>query len=251
VVVNIPAFELFAFDSAGGTGAPSLTMKVVVGKALDTRTPMLLEPMRYVEFRPYWNVPRSILTAEIVPLLRRNTAYLRTHRMELVDGTGRSLGDLVTSEVIQRLMRGTLRVRQRPGPSNALGLVKFAFPNAADVYMHGTPETDLFSQARRDFSHGCIRLENPAALAIWVLRDRKEWTADRITAAMDGAETLRVPLTRPMPVAVFYTTVVAMPDGTARFYPDIYGRDEALDELLRGPPAVETGIAAAQGPSTR
>ncbi|HEY8259325.1 MAG TPA: L,D-transpeptidase family protein [Gemmatimonadales bacterium] len=245
VVVNIPAFELFAFDSAGGSGTPALTMKVVVGKALDTRTPMLLEPMRYVEFRPFWNVPRSILTAEVIPVLRRNAGYLRTHGMELVDKRGRPLGDRVTPDVIRRLAEGQLRVRQRPGRSNALGLVKFVFPNAADVYMHDTPETDLFSQARRDFSHGCIRLENPAALAAWVLRGRTEWTPDRIAAAMTGTETIRVPLTRPMPVAVFYTTVVAMPDGTARFYPDIYGRDQTLDELLGSPLTAGTGIADA------
>ena len=151
VVVNIPAFELFAFDSVGGAGAPSLTMKVVVGKALDRKTPMLFERMRYVEFRPYWNVPRSILLGEMLPLLRGHPEYLRNHHMEVVNGDGRALGDAVSPDILQRLSKGELRVRQLPGPSNALGLIKFAFPNAAGVYMHGTPETDLFSQARRDF----------------------------------------------------------------------------------------------------
>lgn len=233
VVVNIPAFELFAFDSAGGAGAPSLTMKVVVGKALDTRTPMLFERMRYVEFRPYWNVPRSILLAEMLPQLRRHPEYLRRHRMEVVAGDGGTLGDSVSPEVLRRLTKGELRVRQRPGPSNALGLIKFAFPNAAAVSMHGTPETELFSEARRDFSHGCIRVEDPAALAAWVLRFQGGWPLERIAAAMEGTATLRVPLARPLDVAVYYTTVVATPEGDARFYPDIYRRDAALSEQLR------------------
>ncbi|MGH7499470.1 MAG: L,D-transpeptidase family protein [Gemmatimonadales bacterium] len=234
LVVNIPAFELFAFDSAGGTGAPSLAMKVVVGKAVDTRTPMLFEQMRYVEFRPFWNVPRGILRAEILPRLRRDPSYLRAHRMELFKPGVGPAGDRVDADVIRRLAADSLRVRQRPGPSNSLGLIKFAFPNAADVYMHGTPETELFAQSRRDFSHGCIRLEDPAALGAWVLRDQPGWTPDSIGAAMSGPSTYRVALRRPLAVAVFYTTAVAMPDGTARFYPDIYGLDRELTEALAG-----------------
>jgi murein L,D-transpeptidase YcbB/YkuD len=236
LVVNIPAFELFAFDSAGGTGMPALGMRVVVGKALDTRTPMLLEQMRYVEFRPYWNVPRSILTAEMLPLLRRNPGYLRAHDMEIVGPGDRVLGSSVNADVLRRLAQGELRVRQRPGPSNALGLVKFVFPNAAGIYLHGTPQTELFAQERRDFSHGCIRVKDPLGLAAWVLRDRPEWDRDHIAEAMEGVSTRRVVLLRPLPVAIFYVTAVAAPDGTARFYPDVYGLDRALDESLRGVP---------------
>jgi murein L,D-transpeptidase YcbB/YkuD len=236
VVVNIPAFQLFAFDSAGGPGRPALVMRVVVGKALDTRTPMLFEQMRYVEFRPYWNVPRSILVGEILPVLRRNPGYLRGNEMEVVAGGSRVLGDRVTPEILRRLAAGELRVRQRPGPGNSLGLAKFVFPNAASVYMHGTPAAQLFEQPRRDFSHGCIRLEDPVALAVWVLRDQPAWTEDRIQAAMQGRATTRALLTRPVPVAVFYTTAVALPDGRARFYPDVYGLDRKLDEALRAPP---------------
>lgn len=232
LVVNIPAFELFAFDSTGGTGAPSLMMKVVLGKALDTRTPMLFEQMRYVEFRPYWNVPRSILMAEILPTLRRDPSYLRAHEMEFYGPGAGPAGDHVNASVIRRLAADSLWVRQRPGPSNSLGLIKFAFPNAAAVYMHGTPETVLFARSRRDFSHGCIRLEDPAALGAWVLRDQAGMTRDSIAAAMNGDSTYRVTLTRPLAVAVFYTTAVAMPDGTARFYPDVYGLDRELTEAL-------------------
>jgi murein L,D-transpeptidase YcbB/YkuD len=143
------------------------------------------------------------------------------------------LGDSVTPQLLRGLAAGGLRVRQRPGPRNALGLAKFVFPNAASVYMHGTPDTLLFARARRDFSHGCIRVEDPAALAAWVLRDQPAWSPAAIEAAMAGTVTTRALLTRPMPVVVFYTTAVAVPDGTIRFYPDVYGHDRQLVEALR------------------
>jgi murein L,D-transpeptidase YcbB/YkuD len=233
IVVNIPAFRLFAFDSVGGSGAPALQMKVVTGKALDTRTPLFLAELRYVEFRPYWNVPRSILLKELLPALRRNPGYLASHRMEVVDARERVLGGAVTPVVLSGLVRGNLRVRQRPGPGNALGLAKFVFPNAANVYMHGTPETELFARTRRDFSHGCIRLEHPAALASWVLQDQPAWGGAAVESAMADTRSSRALLTRPMPVVIFYTTAVAYPDGTIHFYHDVYGHDRELIESLR------------------
>jgi murein L,D-transpeptidase YcbB/YkuD len=236
LVVNIPAFHLFAFDSAGGTGIPSLHMRVVVGKALDTRTPVLVEQLRYLEFQPYWNVPRSILVGEILPQLRRRPHYLRDHGMELVGPRDRVLGDEVTSAVLRQLAGGDLRLRQRPSSRNPLGRVKFVFPNAADVYLHGTPDTTLFAWQRRDFSHGCIRLEQPAALAAWVLRDQPAWSRDSVNAAMAAKPTRRALLTRPMPVILFYTTAVAEPGRGVAFYDDIYGHDRRLDEALRAGP---------------
>jgi murein L,D-transpeptidase YcbB/YkuD len=236
VVVNIPAFRLFAFDSAGGTGIPSLHMRVIVGKALDTRTPVLVEQLRYLEFQPYWNVPRSILIGEILPQLRRRPRYLREHGMELVGPRDRVLGDAVTPAVLSQLAGGDLRLRQRPSSRNPLGRVKFVFPNAADVYLHGTPDTTLFSRQRRDFSHGCIRVERPAALAAWVLRDQPAWTRDSVDAAMAAKPTRRALLTHPMPVILFYTTAVAEPGRGVAFYDDIYGHDRRLDEALRAGP---------------
>ena len=236
VVVNIPAFQLFAFDSAGGTGVPALAMRVIVGKALDTRTPLLSEQLRYVEFRPYWNVPRSIALKEIVPLLQHDPTYLSMNDMELVGPGDSIIGSAVTSEILQRLGRGELRIRQRPGARNPLGSTKFVFPNSAAIYLHGTPRTDLFALTRRDFSHGCIRLEDPTALALWVLRDQPRWSPERVTAAQEGSGTSRAWLTRPVPVIVFYTTAVAAPDGNAWFYADIYGHDRELDEALRAVP---------------
>lgn len=236
VVVNIPAFRLFAFDSVGGAGTPSLGMRVIVGKALDTRTPVLVEQLRYLEFQPYWNVPRSILLKEILPHLRRRPHYLRKHGMELVGPRDRILPDTVTTGVLAQLARGELRLRQRPSRRNPLGPVKFVFPNASDIYLHGTPDAELFAKQRRDFSHGCIRLEDPAELAAWVLRDRPPWTPDSVRAAMSARATRRALLTRPMPVILFYTTAVAEPRGGVEFYQDIYGHDRKLDEALRSGP---------------
>ena len=233
LVVNIPAFELFAFDSVGGSGAPSLRMKVVTGRALDTRTPLFFSDLRYVEFRPYWTVSRSILVKEILPILRRHPAYLRAHAMEMVGPRQIVVGDVVTPERLRQLAAGQLNVRQRPGAQNALGRAKFVFPNAANVYMHGTPQTELFSRSRRDFSHGCIRLEDPEALAAWVLQDQTAWSRQAIEAAMTGQSTTRALLSRPMPVVVYYTTAVAEPDGSIRFLPDVYGHDRTLSEALK------------------
>jgi murein L,D-transpeptidase YcbB/YkuD len=237
VVVNIPGFRLFGFDSAGGTGAPSFSSRVVVGRALDTQTPVLYELMRYIEFRPYWNVPRSILVKEILPRLGRDPEYLHRNRMEIVGPGDRALGDSVTDDVRRRLARGQLRIRQQPGPSNALGLVKFVFPNAASVYLHDTPESELFARSRRDFSHGCIRVEDAAALAVWALRNPVEWGRNQVEAALAGPGPRRVFLRRPMPVAIVYATAVATPTGDAWFFADLYGHDRELDELLRTPPS--------------
>jgi murein L,D-transpeptidase YcbB/YkuD len=236
LVVNIPAFQLVGFDSATAPGPPALSMRVVVGRAMDTRTPVLLEQLRYVEFLPYWNVPWSILTNEILPMLEWNPGYLRTNDMELVAARGRVFGDSVTPALLRRLRRGELRVRQRPGPGNALGLAKFIFPNSESVYLHGTPRTDRFAQSQRDFTHGCISVEDPSALAAWVLRDQPQWARDEIAAAMSGAEPRRAMMNRAMPVLVFYTTAVVHADGSMWFYPDVYGHDRELAEALRAGP---------------
>lgn len=157
--------------------------------------------------------------------------------MEIVGPADGLLGDDVTDDLLRRLARGELRIRQRPGESNALGLVKFVFPNAASVYLHDTPDTELFTRSRRDFSHGCIRVEDAPGLAAWVLQDQPAWGRDQTQAAMNGSTTRRVLLTRPMPVAIVYTTAVATPSGDAWFFEDIYGHDHALDEALRAGPA--------------
>jgi murein L,D-transpeptidase YcbB/YkuD len=232
LVVNIPAFELFAFDSAGGRGAPALEMRVIVGRSLQTRTPILLEQLAYVEFHPYWNVPRGILLKEVLPQLGRHPGYLRSNDMEVIVGKNEVLGDTVTPRVLRGLASGAFSIRQRPGPRNPLGPVKFVFPNAEAIYLHATPEPELFAKTRRDFSHGCVRVEEPAELARWVLQDRPGWTLDSVTSAIQAPQTTRDSLPQPMSVIIFYTTAVARPDGTAWFYGDIYKIDSALARLM-------------------
>lgn len=234
VVINTPMFRLWALDSIPPNGEPLFGMNVIVGRALRTQTPVFVEQLREVIFRPYWNVPPSIARHEIVPLVERDPDYLRRQNMEMVRGPGDQAPVVAgTAENVALLRQGLLRVRQRPGPKNSLGLVKFVFPNSENVYMHGTPAQELFSRSRRDFSHGCVRVEDPVALAAWALEEQPEWTRDRILAAMNGTQSVHVPLARPIRVILFYTTAAVMPDdGTMRFAEDIYLHDATLDRAL-------------------
>jgi L,D-transpeptidase YcbB len=138
----------------------------------------------------------------------------------------------VTSEVLGQLRAGKLFIRQKPGPKNSLGLVKFLFPNSYNVYMHDTPATEFFAKSRRDFSHGCIRLERPADLAAWVLRDNPGWNPDRIRGAMNSDASQQVNLAHPIPVLIVYATVIVLEDGLVHFYDDIYGHDAGLEKVL-------------------
>jgi murein L,D-transpeptidase YcbB/YkuD len=233
IAVNIPMFHLWAWDSHPAE-APSLDMDVIVGRAVNTQTPVFVEEMRSVVFRPYWNVPSSIVRHEILPRIESDLAYLDRQNMEIVAGPGDDARIVAaTVENVERLKQGALRIRQRPGPNNSLGLVKFVFPNDENVYMHGTPAMQLFSRSRRDFSHGCVRLEDPIGLAEWVLNDHPEWTRERIVAATLGEQPVRVDLRRPIQVILFYVTAAVMPDdGTVRFAEDIYGHDVKLERAL-------------------
>jgi murein L,D-transpeptidase YcbB/YkuD len=203
-----------------------------VGRALSTQTPVFAAEMRSVIFRPYWNVPQSILLHETLPALRRSPGYLRRNDMEIVAG---STVVAPTPGNLELLRRGRLQLRQRPGPANALGLIKFDFPNVHDIYMHDTPATALFSRSRRDFSHGCVRVEDPVRLAEWVLAGDPAWTRDEILAAMHGSRTFEVKLPRPVQVLMFYLTAMVRPeDGSLRFAEDIYRHDARLDQALAG-----------------
>lgn len=230
IIVNIPEFQLRAYDDQFHV---AVTMKVVVGKALGHGTPVFMDQMRSIIFRPYWNVPQSIVRTEILPELERNSNYLAKEDMEIVDKHENVIrADSVSDDIVEQLKEGRLSLRQRPGPKNSLGLIKFVFPNQFDVYMHDTPATELFSESRRDFSHGCIRLEKPAELAAWVLRNNPGWTLDRIRTAMNGSETEAVTLVHPIPVLIVYGTVIVSEDGMVHFYDDIYGHDMALEKAL-------------------
>jgi murein L,D-transpeptidase YcbB/YkuD len=212
---------------------------VIVGRAMRTQTPVFANQMKYVIFRPYWLVPTSILRNELIPKTRRDPNYLEDHGFEVVNGNGGVVPSSPASDdVINGLRSGSLRVQQKPGPTNALGLVKFIFPNQYNVYLHSTPQPELFDRSRRDFSHGCIRVERPADLAAWVLRDKPQWTLDKIKAAMQsGPDNVQVNLDKPVPVLILYSTAVVEPDGEVRFFEDIYGHDAALAKVLAaGPP---------------
>lgn len=230
VVVNIPEFLLRAYDKDGN---PMLIMPVVVGKAMRTETPVMEQGMKYLVFWPYWNVPPSILRNEIVPKIAKDPEYLTKNNYEVATYSGQVVTDGVVSEdVLAQLRAGKLMVRQKPGPKNALGLIKFIFPNSNNVYLHSTPSQSLFAKSRRDFSHGCIRVENPAALAEWVLRNNPGWTRERIDAAFKAQKEQQVNLTNPIPVLIVYGTAVVPESDTAEFFQDIYGFDKKLEKLI-------------------
>lgn len=175
----------------------------------------------------------GILLIELVPLVEKNPAYFVENSYDAVDAHGNRIEEAQPKEeTLARLRNGQLYLRQRPGEENSLGLVKFELPNPYDVYLHGTPEQELFSESRRDISHGCVRVEDPVALAVWVLRDNPGWDQKRVEASMHGNETLRVALVNPVPVWIVYGTTVVLEDGRIRFYKDIYGEDEALEREL-------------------
>jgi L,D-transpeptidase YcbB len=231
VVVNIPEFHLRAYDE---NFKIAVTMDVVDGKAFNHTTPIFSDMMQYVVFRPYWNVPYSIAKGEFFSRLTRDPDYLEKSGYAIVSARDEVVtAGTVSSDVFEQLRAGKLFIRQNPGPKNALGLVKFIFPNDFSIYMHDSPEKELFSRARRDFSHGCIRLEKPADLAVWVLRNNPGWDADRVRAAMNGSgENQQVNLVHPVPVLIVYATVIVSEDGVVHFYDDIYGHDATLEKTL-------------------
>lgn len=235
--VNVPAFELWVFDELGSGRVPTIQMSVVVGRALGTQTPFLTGMMTTVVFAPYWHVPESIIRKEILPKLRVDPGYLAAEDMEIVS-SGTMLGP--TPDAIAKLAHGDARLRQRPGSHNALGRVKFLFPNPEHVYMHDTPSRRLFQRTRRDFSHGCIRLADAPALARWVLVG-DGWDAARVDEALGVERQKSVTLRHPIPVVIGYATAVARLDGTIAFYEDLYGHDVALAHaLVAGPPSLAT-----------
>jgi murein L,D-transpeptidase YcbB/YkuD len=229
IVVNLPEFRLHAGDAG-----QRWSTKVVVGKAYQHRTPVLASELKSVIFRPAWKVPLQIQRKELVAQVRKKPAVLVRDGYEIVDPRGQSVDTAGRSldETLDLLSSGALRLRQRPGPRNALGLVKFSFPNEYDVYLHDTPTRKLFSRSRRDLSHGCIRVEEPVRLAEWALRDRPEWTRERIVEAMNGARPVQVNLVRPIPIFILYATAVVTEDGTVQFFEDIYRHDEELERAL-------------------
>lgn len=233
LVVNLPEFELRGLEINGDQVQIPLQMNVIVGKSLNTRTPMFDEQMRMIEFSPYWNVPPSIARGETVPKLRRDPGYFDRQGFEIVTRSG-DVVTVLSEEQLGAVQRGEARIRQRPGAQNALGDIKFIFPNNDNIYMHHTPSVGLFQRDRRDFSHGCIRVEQPVALAQFVLKDEPEWTQERIREAMENGKSRTIRLKNPLTVVIAYgTAIVKQRGGAIYFYADIYGHDRQLKAALQ------------------
>jgi murein L,D-transpeptidase YcbB/YkuD len=232
IIVNIPAFRLYAFRGSTDREDQMLAMDVVVGNAFERHTPVFAGDMRYLIFRPYWDVPVSITQAELVPKALSDPDFLQREGMVLVKGESDRMSVFPASRENLARIGKDLLVRQLPGPHNALGLLKFDLPSAHDIYLHDTAAKGAFARARRDLSHGCIRLSDPVALAAHVLRDQPEWTVERIREAMHGYDNTRVNLSRAVPVCIVYSTANTRENGDVFFYSDIYRLDEELDRLL-------------------
>lgn len=216
IVVNIPQFQLYVFEA----GEVVLKMDIVVGKT-GSQTVIFSDMLKYVVFSPYWNVPPSIVRAEIYPVMQKDDNYLAKKNMEQ---TGFSNGLPI--------------IRQKPGSTNSLGRVKFIFPNNYNIYFHDTPARSLFGEEKRAFSHGCIRLEKPDALAIYLLRDRPEWDPERIAGAMRSDQEKWVPLESPMPVFISYFTAWVDGNGLLHFRDDLYGHDQKMGDRLFQKPSM-------------
>ncbi len=232
IIVNIPAFQLWAFDDVNEFDANMPNLRVVVGQAMKNETPVLMAEMRFIDFMPYWNVPYNIVKKEILPKLIKNPGYLAGENMELVSTFGNETKAVAFStSLIPGLSQGSLRIRQRPGKKNALGKVKFMFPNKNDVYLHDTPSRSLFSRSRRDFSHGCVRVQNPGQLAEFVLKN--QLSKEAINEAMQTEKNRRVILKKSIPVVFFYSTSFVDQHDNLDFYADIYGYDSVLQAELK------------------
>jgi L,D-transpeptidase YcbB len=219
VFVNVPAFRLEAYDSSKKV----MEMKVIVGAEYEDRnTPVFSDSMQFVVFRPYWNATDSIMAKELWPKVQSDPTFLERNDYEIVSEGGEE------------------RIRQRPGDKNALGLVKFMFPNSYAIYMHDTPEDQLFQKDVRAFSHGCIRLEHPEQMAQWVLG----WTPEQVKQAMEnGPDDHRVNLKSKVPVYIVYFTTF-MRDGRLHFGNDLYGRDAPLVAAVKN--GAQPTVAAVQ-----
>jgi murein L,D-transpeptidase YcbB/YkuD len=228
ILINVPAYQMQVMEG----DKPVLAMRVIVGKP-DAPTPLFSDQMAYVVFSPYWNIPESILKNEALPHVAKDPDWLRRNNMEVV-GTS---GDVIDASAVdwsdEQAVRA-VRLRQAPGPENALGLVKFIFPNNFSVYLHDTPTDKLFFKERRALSHGCIRVEDPVGLAHYVMSDQPEWTSERISTAMHAQEEKTVKVKSPIPVHIGYWTAWVEPDGkTVTYTDDPYGIDARQLQLIK------------------
>ena len=235
IVVNIAGFRLFVVDS----GRTVMTMRAIVGRPY-RNTPIFTDVMTYLVFSPYWHVPSGIAGRDILPKIQKDAGYLRANGFQVFRGWDSDRPIDPGTVAWASLTRANLpyRFRQDPGPQNALGRVKFMFPNDFSVYLHDTPSRDLFNETSRAFSSGCVRVEQPADLAMYLLNDPVGWDRHAIDSAMNQRRERTVRLRASMPVHLLYWTAWAGDDGTLEFPIDIYGRDarlrRALDQAPQG-----------------
>jgi L,D-transpeptidase YcbB len=237
--VNLPAFRLDITDH----GNTVMTQRVIVGK-VDSKTPIFSDEMQYVVFSPYWNIPEQIVRDETIPHVMSDPDFLRRNNIEVVGTSGEAI-DPGSIDWTNAATDRSLRFRQKPGDDNSLGLVKFIFPNHFNVYLHDTPADALFARVERDFSHGCMRIEQPLELAQYVLRDQPSWTTERISEAMHAGKEQTVKLTRSLPVHVVYFTVMPYANGAVQFRDDLYG----YDAVQMGLTGIKRGTRSTQSES--
>ena len=231
VVVNLPEYRVRAMNP---DGTVAFYKNVIIGKAYGHKSPVFEKEIQYVVFRPYWNVTPTIQRNEIVPHIQKDPNYIAKHDFEVVTPQGEVVTDnQVSPEILEGIRSLHLMVRQKPGDTNSLGLVKIIFPNPENVYLHGTDAPELFSPDVRDFSHGCVRVEKPADLVAWVLRNNPGWDLERVKTTMNGEKNnLQVNLATRIPVLIVYGTATVNEENQIRFFDDIYGYDAELDKAL-------------------
>ena len=235
ILVNIANFELDVVEH----GQTVMSMRVVVGKGY-RRTPVFTGSMTYMELNPYWHIPPRIAVRDIVPNVRQDPQYLTRKNIRVLESWDPQASEVDPGSIDWTRITSKsfpFKLRQEPGPDNALGRVKFMFPNKFNVYLHDTPARTLFQRTKRTFSSGCIRVEKPIDLAVYLLRGNPDWTRARIVASIESGKTQTVHLPEPIPVHLLYWTAWVDSGGTIHFRDDIYGRDKRLIEALNeGPP---------------
>ena len=236
ILVNIAGFNLDVVEGE----APVLSMRVVVGKTY-RKTPVFSDNITYLVINPYWGVPDSIARKDILPKLKKESNFLRDLKIRVYDGLGGNSKEIDPNTIDWNVVSAaelSYRFKQDPGPQNALGKIKFMFPNRFNVYLHDTPSKELFGKARRDFSSGCIRVEKPDELVEYLLRNHPDWSPEKIrsTLANSHLTTQTIKLSEPMNIHILYWTVWVAKDDRIYFSPDIYDRDTALDTAMQSPP---------------
>ncbi|UYN98254.1 MAG: L,D-transpeptidase family protein [Devosia sp.] len=237
VFVNIPEFRLWVERN----GTPEYTTRVVVGTTKN-QTPVFSDNIRHLVVNPYWNVPSSIIKGEIAPAVLRNPGYIDNQNMDLLYN-GAPVSPWQVNWSMVSTTNFPFRVRQRPGPGNALGQIKFLFPNKHDVYLHDTPSKSLFSRSYRAFSHGCVRVQDPMAFADALMANEPTISRTSLEAMFGSSEKWVNPQTR-IPVHLAYFTLRVDADGTIRSYGDVYGHNEKLIAAMGLNPVSEPAIVA-------